>query len=189
MRGVYQEHGKGSFKTRITLPDGRERTMGCGSTDRTIAEGMAGLVAFLTAIERVDILEAILDEEVNLPRLFDRARAHFNSKDWLNPPPPGVVSPELIALMAEFADSAARVYAIRNRGNGCIKIGWAIDPKKRIKELATAHSERLDLLGSVRGGRALEKALHYHFGDHRTNGEWFNPHPDIIAWVEQCLEK
>lgn len=68
---------------------------------------------------------------------------------------------------------------------GPIKIGMAIDPKKRIKELQTSHPAKLEILATCPGGQPQEAAYHQQFAAHRLNGEWFERHPDILAEIER----
>lgn len=35
------------------------------------------------------------------------------------------------------------------------------------------------------GERKQERAYHKHFSEHRLHGEWFEPHPDIMAEIER----
>lgn len=35
------------------------------------------------------------------------------------------------------------------------------------------------------GGRDVEQAYHHQFSEHRLHGEWFKPHPDILAEIER----
>lgn len=79
------------------------------------------------------------------------------------------------------------VYFIQS-ATGDIKIGMAVDVKARLKGLQTAHPVKLELLASTGGGREQEKAYHTQFADHRLHGEWFAPHPDILAEIERLKE-
>lgn len=57
-----------------------------------------------------------------------------------------------------------------------VKIGCAIDIKKRVLELNTASPIDLILVSSIQSddARALEHYLHVAFGRNRLNGEWFS---------------
>ena len=64
-----------------------------------------------------------------------------------------------------------------------IKIGFTTDLKKRLKSLQTGSPNKLEVLAVVEAGGAQERAYHEQFAAHRLNGEWFDPHPDILAEI------
>lgn len=67
---------------------------------------------------------------------------------------------------------------------GSIKIGRARDVGFRIKELQCANAHKLTLLAvAVDGGKEAE--YHRRFAEHRLLGEWFAPHPDILAEIDR----
>lgn len=88
----------------------------------------------------------------------------------------------------EMAEARAKktcyVYFIRS-GAGEIKIGQAIDVQKRLAGLQTSHPHQLTLLATTDGGKPAERAYHARFAEHRLHGEWFAPHPDILAEIER----
>jgi len=66
------------------------------------------------------------------------------------------------------------------RGECAVKIGLAIDPLRRVKELQTGNARRLHLLmkiGPMSDMRAvsIERKLHRRFKKWRLVGEWFEP--------------
>jgi hypothetical protein len=67
---------------------------------------------------------------------------------------------------------------------GAIKIGRAKDVRYRIKELQCANPRKLELLAVTLDGRR-EADYHRQFAAHRLHGEWFAPHPDILAEIER----
>lgn len=73
------------------------------------------------------------------------------------------------------------VYFIRS-GN-YIKIGYAEQPRRRLKELQTGNPEKLQLLGTVPGGPDREREIHHLFNDFRVKGEWFELVTDILAYL------
>lgn len=79
---------------------------------------------------------------------------------------------------------SAYLYFIQASG-GEIKIGSAADPHKRIKRLQTASPYPLKILVLVAGASYLERQYHKRFAAHRLHGEWFAPHPDILAEIER----
>lgn len=54
-----------------------------------------------------------------------------------------------------------------------VKIGYSANPEKRLKELQTGNSEKLELLLTIPGNKESEKAFHLYFDRARLNGEWF----------------
>lgn len=75
------------------------------------------------------------------------------------------------------------IYFIRAGQDGLIKIGCAINPEKRRKELQTGSSAPLSLLNSWEGGRKLEGRIHQRFAHLRADGEWFRPGDDLLAFI------
>lgn len=80
------------------------------------------------------------------------------------------------------------VYFIRSPQ--AIKIGISKNPARRLSVLQTSHPDRLDLVATCEGGRELERDYHLRFAAHRHGkGEWFSPHPDILAEIERLNGK
>lgn len=77
------------------------------------------------------------------------------------------------------------VYFIQAKETGRIKIGYAKDVNKRLKNLQTSSADQLDLLAYVKGGRNLEKLLHEKFASCRTRGEWFIAKPELLDFIQQ----
>jgi hypothetical protein len=73
----------------------------------------------------------------------------------------------------EAGDQRGWVYVIEARKGGPIKIGWARDPEKRLRQLQTAHAEQLTLLAVIPGTRCLEQEIHRKLIFARRGGEWF----------------
>jgi hypothetical protein len=76
------------------------------------------------------------------------------------------------------------VYFLRGSVTGRIKIGWSSDLEMRITGIQTG-SEPVEVLCTLPGSRTLEGHLHEKFDEHRVHGEWFNPHDEILQFVEQ----
>jgi hypothetical protein len=89
---------------------------------------------------------------------------------------------ETIAI--EAMDGRADLYIIQSAA-GPIKIGISVNPRGRLKGLQTAHPWKLSLLCVIPGGCALEAQYHARFAEHRLHGEWFSPHPDILAEIDR----
>lgn len=76
------------------------------------------------------------------------------------------------------------VYFIR-AATGQIKIGIAQDAGRRLASLRTMSPVALEFAAVVVGGQELEYAYHQRFAAHRLHGEWFAPHPDILAEIDR----
>ena len=78
------------------------------------------------------------------------------------------------------------IYFIRSP-LGRVKIGISCHPSTRLRELQTAHSERLELVGYATGTRYNERRLHHELAAHRLNGEWFDWTPEVESAVGDFL--
>jgi hypothetical protein len=82
------------------------------------------------------------------------------------------------------------VYFVQSGTDGPIKIGFTTRAiEQRLANLQTAHAEKLRLLAQITGDRELERELHRRFVLHRMNGEWFEPHPDVIAFIADVTKR
>lgn len=79
------------------------------------------------------------------------------------------------------------IYFIRSPS--AVKIGMAKDANRRLMVLQTSHSDELELVATCEGGRKLEAEYHALFAEHRLRGEWFSPHPDILAEIDRLQEE
>lgn len=74
------------------------------------------------------------------------------------------------------------VYFLRQGVTGNVKIGFASDITKRVKQLQTGQAQRLLIMRLVAGETvADEKALHRRFSHLSIGGEWFRFHPDMMG--------
>ncbi len=81
-------------------------------------------------------------------------------------------------------DGKSYVYFIGGEGTP-VKIGFSSQPHERLAILQTAHWCQLRILAMVEGSLATERDYHEKFGRHRMNGEWFEPHPDVLAEISR----
>lgn len=65
-----------------------------------------------------------------------------------------------------------------------VKIGRAVDPCQRVRDLQTAHAGELVLLAAVAGHQSLEGAIHTRFAHLRTRGEWFRLDENLVAFID-----
>ncbi len=76
------------------------------------------------------------------------------------------------------------VYCIRRRDTAEIKIGIAIDPIQRAREIQKCHGGALELVLAVPGSSAMESDVFARFARLRKRGEWFRESPEILAWID-----
>jgi DNA-binding transcriptional regulator YdaS (Cro superfamily) len=72
------------------------------------------------------------------------------------------------------------VYFVR-AGDGPVKIGWAVSPKSRLKQLQTAHPESLSILRVVDGDTRAEKWFQRRFAAQRIRGEWYKFSEEMLT--------
>lgn len=78
------------------------------------------------------------------------------------------------------------IYFLQIEGGGAIKIGFTtISPVLRAKTLQTTSPHRICWIGYFKGMEHEEKALHKKFAEHYIRAEWFNPAPEIIAYINE----
>lgn len=76
------------------------------------------------------------------------------------------------------------VYFVR-AVNGLIKIGSTKYFDSRFQSLQNGSPVELTVLVTIGGDRTKEFTYHSRFAEHRLHGEWFSPHPDILAEIER----
>lgn len=79
------------------------------------------------------------------------------------------------------------VYFVQSE-TGLIKIGASHDHLQRVKELQAMSPVKLTVLATVQGRYGDERDYHRRFREHRSHGEWFNPHPDILAEIARLKD-
>jgi hypothetical protein len=80
-----------------------------------------------------------------------------------------------------------RVYFIQAKLGGPVKIGFALDPRRRMRELQTANPFPLALVAYVAGDTTLERELHERLDELRAHGEWFHPSDEIEEEINRLL--
>jgi hypothetical protein len=77
------------------------------------------------------------------------------------------------------------IYFVGSDG-GAIKIGFTQQPiKARLKCIQNGSPVKLHVLATQNAPRERERVYHDRFRAHRLHGEWFTPHPDILAEIER----
>lgn len=74
------------------------------------------------------------------------------------------------------------VYLILNKATRACKIGYTNNVKRRVRQLQTGSSEKLELMTSIEGSLVDEKELHRFFNEYRITGEWFTWCEDIRSY-------
>lgn len=78
-------------------------------------------------------------------------------------------------------------YFARATQTGRIKIGRSRNPKRRMRDLLFTQYERIELLVAIPDG-GLEWHYLQAYAPHQIEGEWFAPHPDIMAEIDYLRE-
>jgi hypothetical protein len=69
-------------------------------------------------------------------------------------------------------------------GRYAVKIGFARNPKAKMRVMQVGCPYDLHLLGVMEGGREMESKLHHRFAEHRIRGEWFNLSLEIRQFIK-----
>jgi len=83
----------------------------------------------------------------------------------------------------------AFIYFLEAEGCGRIKVGIAIEPYTRIRQIQGHSPVLLRLLGFVRGTYEEEQAILARFAHLRVHGEWFDGGEDLRAFIDTVLSE
>lgn len=83
----------------------------------------------------------------------------------------------------ETQDFVGRVYFISAKEGGPFKVGWSKEPRRRLKELQTAHHQELRIYGCIPGQPELEGQIHNEIAGAHIRGEWFEREA-VLKWIE-----
>jgi len=116
--------------------------------------------------------------------LFERFLAKCGYTQGRKGRPP-IMPADMEAIEPPLADREW-VYFARGRNTGLIKIGRSKQPAFRVGQLKHDRffGDDADLL-VTRRGHDWERAYHMAFEPWRFCGEWFAPHPDILAEIDR----
>jgi hypothetical protein len=99
----------------------------------------------------------------------------------------GRMAAEVEEKIAEHRDALynirPKIYFIQSGADGPIKIGRAVNPAQRLRDLQIAHPEPLRLLAVIDRPLLAEYLVHGRFRQHRLRGEWFRPAPEILEYA------
>ena len=73
------------------------------------------------------------------------------------------------------------IYAIINRHDNVVKIGFSNDPQKRLSQLQTGTVHQLEILMTFAADSAVEKEIHDKLSKYRKSGEWFENTPEVFS--------
>jgi rubrerythrin len=91
----------------------------------------------------------------------------------------------LVALGNEDEPHPGYVYFVQAESGGPFKVGWALDPESRRRELQVGNPAPLKILDFVRGSVEDERQLHDLLSEFRGTGEWFAPFPQAVDVVRR----
>ncbi|PKR77830.1 hypothetical protein CEY16_07835 [Halalkalibacillus sediminis] len=79
------------------------------------------------------------------------------------------------------------VYFIKESGMNRIKIGKAIDPEQRIKELSTGSAHNYEIVHLIKSENPYktENLFHKYFNEKRCKGEWFDLSEKELRWIQR----
>lgn len=80
------------------------------------------------------------------------------------------------------------IYFIQEGNKGPVKIGYAIDPKARLKQLQTGNSEKLLILKVIPGDEQRESKIHGSLEQFRKRGEWFFTTKEVLDFINKLDE-
>ena len=81
------------------------------------------------------------------------------------------------------------IYFIQGKESGNIKIGYSIQPDKRINNLQTAHYEKLEVIGLLHGSMEDESNIHKMFKEYHLRGEWYSPGGKLLEFIRNNSHK
>lgn len=79
------------------------------------------------------------------------------------------------------------IYVLGTPGSNTVKIGRTANLTKRVADIQRMSPVPLDVLWTHPGGSELEAALHRHFADQRSHGEWFTFDDDPLQAVQEAV--
>lgn len=80
-------------------------------------------------------------------------------------------------------DAQGYVYAITD--GEFVKIGYSVNPRKRVAELQTGNARLLSLLGTIPGTESDERKLHAKYEHLNVLQEWFEIDPTLLSEFTQ----
>ncbi len=75
-----------------------------------------------------------------------------------------------------------------SEGRALIKIGHSRNVSLRRKILQTGAPARLEMLGVIKGGEAVERRLHQRFHASHVHGEWYRADKPLLDYVRRYVK-
>lgn len=85
-------------------------------------------------------------------------------------------------------DEMATIYFVQPIDGGLIKIGIAMNPVVRLKDMQVGSPMRLHILATCPGDTDDAHSLHWRFKGYHRHGEWHDPGADLLAFIESLHE-
>lgn len=86
-----------------------------------------------------------------------------------------------------LSEPAGVIYFVRSWN--FIKIGFSVDIKTRLLSLQTGSPYEIELLALMPGTPKDEADILGRFSPVRIRGEWFEPHPELMAFISKVRKK
>ncbi len=77
------------------------------------------------------------------------------------------------------------IYVIVNNSKTFCKIGYSNNPNKRLVELQTGNPEKLLLIRTYKGIKALEKHIHFKYKHLNVKNEWFKYSKELLEDLDK----
>lgn len=78
------------------------------------------------------------------------------------------------------------IYFMRPVGmRGPIKIGYSVNPKKRLHGVLEWSPFDLEIIATTPGNAPDETKVHDHFASAHVRGEWFHPTEELLALIDR----
>lgn len=81
------------------------------------------------------------------------------------------------------------VYFVMSPDKQAVKIGTAVNVRKRLAELQCGNYLDLLYIGAIFGGPAVERQLHQEFASARLSGEWFKPTKKVMRKINRLVRE
>jgi hypothetical protein len=80
------------------------------------------------------------------------------------------------------------LYVMGEPGSFTVKIGMTTDLEARCSQIQRMSPVKIEVLWAVPSPYALERALHRHFAEQRSHGEWFEFSSDPLPLIQAALD-
>lgn len=79
------------------------------------------------------------------------------------------------------------LYIVHDLASSAIKIGVAVQPVDRLRQLQIGNVRKLELVDWAPATARLEEFFHRLLDSHRIRGEWFRPHHEVLVVCELIM--